>query len=36
MFEEVLEPVLELHAGNKDETVNHAEIEKWLLHRCRI
>ncbi|MCA8953106.1 MAG: preprotein translocase subunit SecA, partial [Planctomycetes bacterium] len=34
MFEEVLEPVLELHAGNKDEEVAFDEIVKWLQHRC--
>ncbi|MBX3465113.1 MAG: preprotein translocase subunit SecA, partial [Planctomycetes bacterium] len=34
MFEEVLEPVLERCAGDKDKPVDHAEIEKWLRHRC--
>ncbi|MCA8977182.1 MAG: preprotein translocase subunit SecA, partial [Planctomycetes bacterium] len=34
MFEEVLDPILELHAGNKDEPVEFDEIEAWLRHRC--
>ncbi|MCR9245484.1 MAG: preprotein translocase subunit SecA [bacterium] len=34
MFEEVLEPILETHAGNKDEPVEFDEIKQWLSHRC--
>ncbi len=34
MFEEVLDPVLERCAGDKDKPVDVAEIEKWLRHRC--
>jgi preprotein translocase subunit SecA len=34
MFEEVLDPIVERHAGDKDKTIDYAEIEKWLVHRC--
>ena len=34
MFEEVLEPIIAMHSGNKDEPVEFDEIEKWLQHRC--
>ncbi|MEO6597447.1 MAG: preprotein translocase subunit SecA [Planctomycetota bacterium] len=34
MFEEVLEPIVERYAGDKDKTTDWDEIEKWLRHRC--
>jgi preprotein translocase subunit SecA len=34
MFEEVLDPVVERHAGDKDKPVDYAELTKWLRHRC--
>ncbi len=34
MFEEVLEPVIERCAGDKDEPIDFAELERWLRHRC--
>ncbi len=34
MFEEVLEPIVEANAGDKDEPVNYAEIRAWLQHKC--
>ncbi|MBL8751148.1 MAG: preprotein translocase subunit SecA [Planctomycetes bacterium] len=34
MFEEVLEPVVERCAGDKDKPVDFPELRKWLLHRC--
>ncbi|MGC6488525.1 MAG: preprotein translocase subunit SecA, partial [Planctomycetota bacterium] len=34
MFEEVLEPVVERYAGDKDKPVDYEEIRSWLLHRC--
>jgi preprotein translocase subunit SecA len=33
MFEEVFEPVLETHAGNKDEPVAWEELRNWLQHK---
>ncbi|MFN9707298.1 MAG: preprotein translocase subunit SecA, partial [Planctomycetota bacterium] len=34
MFEEVLDPVVERCAGDKDKPVDFAELQKWLRHRC--
>ena len=34
MFEEVLEPLLERYAGDKDKPVDYDEIRKWLAHRA--
>ncbi len=34
MFEQVFEPVLELHSADKDKPVDYAEIKQWLQHRC--
>jgi preprotein translocase subunit SecA len=34
MFEEVLDPVLERYAGDKDEVVDFVEIRKWLVHKA--
>ncbi|MBK8096689.1 MAG: preprotein translocase subunit SecA [Planctomycetes bacterium] len=34
MFEEVLDPVIERHAADKDQPVDHEAIRKWLLHKC--
>ena len=34
MFEEVLDPIVELHAGDKDKPVEYPEIRQWLVHRC--
>jgi preprotein translocase subunit SecA len=34
MFEEVLDPVIERIAGDKDKVVDLAELTKWLRHRC--
>ncbi len=34
MCEEVLEPVIQTHAGNQDEPVDYDEIKAWLHHRC--
>ncbi len=34
MFEEVLEPLVEEHAGDKDEPVNYEEIRSWVHLRC--
>jgi preprotein translocase subunit SecA len=34
MFEEVLEPILDLYAGDKDKPVDYDEIRKWIYHRC--
>jgi preprotein translocase subunit SecA len=34
MFEEVLEPLLESHAADKDQLVNFEEIRKWLVHKA--
>jgi preprotein translocase subunit SecA len=34
MFEEVLDPIVERYSGDKDKPVDHAEIQKWLVHRC--
>ncbi|MGA0060387.1 MAG: SEC-C metal-binding domain-containing protein, partial [Planctomycetota bacterium] len=34
MFEEVLEPILEAHSGDKDEPVDYAEIRGWLQHKA--
>ncbi len=33
MFEEVLDPVVERHAGDADEPVNFDEIEEWIVHK---
>jgi preprotein translocase subunit SecA len=33
MFEEVLEPILEAHAGNKDEPIEYDEIRSWVEHK---
>ena len=34
MFEEVLDPVVERCAGDKDTPVDFTELRKWLEHRC--
>ncbi|MDA0374259.1 MAG: preprotein translocase subunit SecA [Planctomycetota bacterium] len=34
MFEEVLEPILAAHAGDKDEPVDYVEIRGWLQHKA--
>jgi preprotein translocase subunit SecA len=34
MFEEVLDPIVELHAADKDKPVDYAALTKWLRHRC--
>ena len=34
MFEEVLEPIVERYAADKDKPVDYEEIRAWLLHRC--
>jgi len=34
MFEEVLDPIVELHGGDKDKPVEYPEIRQWLVHRC--
>jgi preprotein translocase subunit SecA len=34
MFEEVLDPVVERCAGDKDKPIDFAELQKWLRHRC--
>ncbi|MFN7589963.1 MAG: preprotein translocase subunit SecA [Planctomycetota bacterium] len=34
MFDEVLAPVVERCAGDKDKPVDHVELQKWLRHRC--
>ena len=34
MFEEVVDPIVELHAGDKDKPVDYVELRKWLHHRC--
>jgi preprotein translocase subunit SecA len=34
MFEEVLEPVVETHAGDKDQPIGYDEIRKWLQHKA--
>ncbi len=34
MFEEVLDPIVERYAGDKDKPVDHVELAKWLRHRC--
>jgi preprotein translocase subunit SecA len=34
MFEQVLEPVVESAAGDKDKPIDHAAIQQWLHHRC--
>ncbi|MFY9341438.1 MAG: preprotein translocase subunit SecA, partial [Planctomycetota bacterium] len=34
MFEEVLDPIVETHAGDKDKPVDWVELTKWLRHRC--
>ncbi|MBL8752768.1 MAG: preprotein translocase subunit SecA, partial [Planctomycetes bacterium] len=34
MFEEVLDPIVELHSGDKDKPVDYAALTKWLRHRC--
>ena len=33
MFEEVLDPVVELHAGDSDKPVEYAEIRTWVDHK---
>jgi preprotein translocase subunit SecA len=34
MFEEVLDPVIERVAGDKDKPIDFVELTKWLRHRC--
>ncbi|HLQ39067.1 MAG TPA: SEC-C metal-binding domain-containing protein, partial [Planctomycetota bacterium] len=34
MFEEVLDPVLERYAGDKDTPIDFVEIRKWLVHKA--
>ncbi|MBL8732706.1 MAG: preprotein translocase subunit SecA [Planctomycetes bacterium] len=34
MFEEVLDPIVERHAGDKDKSIDFAELKSWLRHRC--
>ena len=34
MFDEVLAPVVERCAGDKDKPIDFAELTKWLHHRC--
>jgi preprotein translocase subunit SecA len=34
MFEQVLEPMLETHAGDQNKAVDYDEIRKWLAHKC--
>ena len=34
MFEQVLEPVVDRCAGDKDQPIDFEELEKWLRHRC--
>ncbi|MCB9885629.1 MAG: preprotein translocase subunit SecA [Planctomycetes bacterium] len=34
MFEEVLEPILERCAGDKDKPIDYEELRKWLAHRA--
>jgi len=34
MFEEVLDPIVQLHSGDKDKPVEYDEIRSWLEHRC--
>ena len=34
MFEEVLDPIVERYAGDKDKPVDYTELKKWLHHRC--
>ena len=34
MFEEVLEPIVEMYSTDKDKPVDYDEIRKWVFHRC--
>ncbi len=34
MFEEVLDPVIEAHGGDKDHPVDYAELTTWLTHKA--
>jgi preprotein translocase subunit SecA len=34
MFDEVMFPIVERYAGDKDKPVDYAELTKWLRHRC--
>ncbi len=33
MLDLVLDPIMDLHAGDKDNPVDHEEIRKWLVHK---
>ena len=34
MFEEVLDPILDVHAMDKDKAIDFGEVRKWLVHKA--